>query len=197
MAYGIASVLAHAIPTPAIESSSRHLLWITATEISPAAPHSRHRLCVALRPKALRQARQRERQHETDRRVHPEADAAPLHALRVERGMSDRARRIRCAPRLRGNTATCRTAPARWRSAPRPAASWSAAWRPIDSKISRAFSARPRFLRLHLAECFQIFRRIFARRGDGPQHGAEERRRAHIKGQPHSQWNLPAAAPSR
>jgi hypothetical protein len=36
-----------------MENSSSHLLWITATDISPAAPHNRQRLCVALRPSAL------------------------------------------------------------------------------------------------------------------------------------------------
>ena len=51
--YGIDSVLAQAIPTPTIESSSRFLSWITATDISPSAPHSRHRLWVCLRPTTL------------------------------------------------------------------------------------------------------------------------------------------------
>src|SRR5450432_958382 len=50
MTYGMARVLAHAIPTPVIDSSSSHLSWIIATESSPDAPHSKQSECVVLRP---------------------------------------------------------------------------------------------------------------------------------------------------
>src|SRR5579862_5273324 len=46
----MASVLAHAMPTPVIESSSRNLLWMMATESRPRPPQIRQRLCVPLRP---------------------------------------------------------------------------------------------------------------------------------------------------
>ena len=39
-------VLAQAMPTPAMESSRRYLLWITATDSSPAAPQSRQTVWV-------------------------------------------------------------------------------------------------------------------------------------------------------
>src|ERR1039458_1936785 len=46
------SVLAHAIPTPAMESSSRYLLWIMATESRPKAPATRQMPCVRRRDNA-------------------------------------------------------------------------------------------------------------------------------------------------
>src|SRR5215469_8483081 len=51
--YGMASVLAQAIPTPVIDSSKRFLSWISATDINPSAPQNRHRLCTCLRPTSL------------------------------------------------------------------------------------------------------------------------------------------------
>src|SRR5579864_5398331 len=48
--YGIARMLAQAIPTPAIDSQSSHLSWMIATENKPAAPHNRHSACNSLRP---------------------------------------------------------------------------------------------------------------------------------------------------
>ena len=45
------SVLAHAMPTPTIESSSRRGFEITATESSPAAPARRQMAWVPLRPR--------------------------------------------------------------------------------------------------------------------------------------------------
>src|SRR5258708_31666915 len=44
------SVLAHAIPTPTMVNKSTYLLWITATDMRPIAPHSRQSVCVYLRP---------------------------------------------------------------------------------------------------------------------------------------------------
>src|ERR1700682_329839 len=46
----MARMLAQAIPTPVIDRASSHLLWITATDINPAAPHSRHTECVSFLP---------------------------------------------------------------------------------------------------------------------------------------------------
>ena len=40
------TVLAQAMPTPAIETSSSRGWWITPTLSNPAAPHSRHSACV-------------------------------------------------------------------------------------------------------------------------------------------------------
>src|ERR1035438_10136966 len=52
MAYGMESVLAQAIPIPVMESSSRYLLWITATESRPSAPTTRQMPCVRRRESA-------------------------------------------------------------------------------------------------------------------------------------------------
>src|ERR1700683_100483 len=53
IAYGIDSVLAHAIPIPTIVSSSTYLSWITTTDINPSAPHTRQSEWVCLRPSFL------------------------------------------------------------------------------------------------------------------------------------------------
>ena len=50
------SVLAQAMPTPTIDSSSRFLSWITATDASPRRRTSKHRLCACFRPTALASA---------------------------------------------------------------------------------------------------------------------------------------------
>ena len=42
-------VLAQAMPTPSIVSSSMYLLCMNATDIKPTAPHSRQRVCVYFR----------------------------------------------------------------------------------------------------------------------------------------------------
>src|ERR1035438_9471263 len=46
------SVLAQAIPIPVMESSSRYLLWITATDSRPSAPATRQMPCVRRRDSA-------------------------------------------------------------------------------------------------------------------------------------------------
>src|SRR5258708_2400110 len=50
MVYGIARMLAQPIPTPVIDNANSLLLWITPTDINPAAPHSRHSECVSFLP---------------------------------------------------------------------------------------------------------------------------------------------------
>src|SRR5512135_450795 len=45
----MARMLAQAMPTPTIESSSRYLSWIRDTESRPRLPHSRQRLWTVLR----------------------------------------------------------------------------------------------------------------------------------------------------
>src|SRR5277367_4402265 len=47
------SVLAQAMPTPTMLSSSRYLLCMNITEVRPAEPHNRHKLCVCFLPSFL------------------------------------------------------------------------------------------------------------------------------------------------
>src|SRR5947199_8358717 len=49
--YGIERMLAHATPTPAIETSSMYLSRMNATDKRPIAPIARHIACVSFRPK--------------------------------------------------------------------------------------------------------------------------------------------------
>src|ERR1035438_9564231 len=89
MAYGIAMVLAHAIPTPTIEKNSSHLLWIGATDMSAAAPHTTHRLWVALRPSALANGRTQVRPHVAGRRARRGRDSRPPAHLHRRSTRSD------------------------------------------------------------------------------------------------------------
>src|SRR4026209_271491 len=87
----MASVLAHAMPTPSIGTSSRYLSSMAGTETRPAAPASRQRAgggrgAVGGGQAATEvggQRRQPEREGEADGGVHREAVARPRDALVV------------------------------------------------------------------------------------------------------------------
>ena len=71
-------MLAQAMPTPVIESSSAYLSWITATERRPAAPQSRHRVWVLRRPsRAATAGRKKENTKQTAEYI---AKQSPPHS---------------------------------------------------------------------------------------------------------------------
>src|ERR1019366_281145 len=79
------SVLAQAMPIPVMESSSRYLLWIPATESSPSAPATMQMPCVRRRESARAIGCSAKEKTKHTAEYIPKHNPPHLHALRVKR----------------------------------------------------------------------------------------------------------------